>query len=65
MPWQGGEFETQWHKKNGALIDVWIHTVPVYDDRGQFARYRCAALDLTDKNQLANELPAAAMNSNA
>ena len=56
MPWQEGELETQWRKKDGTLIDIWLNTVPVHDDQGHFARYRSAALELTEKNRLANEL---------
>lgn len=56
MPSQEGEIETQWRKKDGTVIDVWLHSVPVYDDHGHFVRYRSAALDLTEKNRLANEL---------
>jgi PAS domain S-box-containing protein len=55
MPSQEGEMETQWRKKDGTQIDVWLHTVPVYDEAGHFVRYRSAALDLTEKNRLANE----------
>jgi PAS domain S-box-containing protein len=56
MPSQEGELETQWRRKNGTLIDVWLHTVAVYDEAGNFVRYRSAAIDLTEKNRLANEL---------
>jgi PAS domain S-box-containing protein len=56
MPSQEGELETQWRRKDGTLIHVWLHTVPVYDEAGNFVRYRSAALDLTEKNRLANEL---------
>lgn len=56
MPKQEGELETQWRKKDGAIIDIWLHTIPVYDEAGQFVRYRSAALDMTEKNRLANEL---------
>ena len=56
MPSQVGESETRWRKKDGALFDVWLHTVPVYDEQGQFVRYRNAGLDLSEKNRLANEL---------
>jgi PAS domain S-box-containing protein len=55
MPSQEGELETLWQKKDGTQIDVWLHTVPVYDEDGHFVRYRSAALDLTEKNRLANE----------
>lgn len=58
MPSHEGELETLWRKRDGTLIHVWLHTVPVYDDQGRFARYRSAALDLTEKSRLANELRA-------
>jgi PAS domain S-box-containing protein len=58
MPSQAGERETQWRKKNGAVFDVWLHTVPVRDEEGRFIRFRNAALDLSEKNRLANELRA-------
>lgn len=58
MPSHEGELETQWRKKDGTVIDVWLHSVPVYDEDGRFVRYRSAALDLSEKNQLANELRA-------
>jgi PAS domain S-box-containing protein len=53
-----GEVETQWVKKDGTIIDVWIRSVPVEDERGQFVRSRSAALDVTERNRLANELRA-------
>ena len=53
-----GERETQWRKKDGTAIDIWLHTVPVYDELGRFVRCRSAALDMTEKNRLANELRA-------
>lgn len=58
MPAREGELETQWRKKDGTLINVWLHTAPVLDEDGRFVRYRSAAVDLTDKNRLANELRA-------
>lgn len=58
MPAHAGERETQWRKKDGTLIDVWLHTVPVYDEFGRFVRSRSAALDVTEKSRLANELRA-------
>ncbi len=58
MPSQEGELETQWRKKNGTVIDVWLHSVSVYDEEKKFIRYRSAALDLSEKNRLANELRA-------
>jgi PAS domain S-box-containing protein len=56
MPSQEGELETKWRKKDGSVIDVWLHSVPVFDDQGRFIRRRSAALDLTEKNRLSNEL---------
>jgi PAS domain S-box-containing protein len=58
MPAQEGELETQWCKKDGTVIDVWLHTLPVYDDAGRIVRYRSAALDLSEKNRLSHELRA-------
>ncbi len=55
MPKQEGEIETRWSRKDGSTISVWVHTTPVYDDDGRFVRCRNAALDLTEKNRLANE----------
>lgn len=56
MPSQEGELETKWRKKDGTLIDVWMHTIPVFDEAGNFVRYRNAVLDLSERNRLANEL---------
>jgi PAS domain S-box-containing protein len=53
---QEGEVETQWMKKNGTTIDVWIRSVPVQDEAGKFVRSRSAAQDMTERNRLANEL---------
>ncbi len=53
-----GERETKWRKKDGTAIDIWLHTVPVHDEYGRFVRCRSAALDMTEKNRLANELRA-------
>jgi PAS domain S-box-containing protein len=58
MPSQAGELETIWRRKDGTQFDVWLHTVPVYDEAGNFVRCRNAALDLSEKNRLANELRA-------
>ncbi len=58
MPAHEGERETQWRKKDGTLIDIWLHSVPVYDEFGRFVRCRSAALDMTEKSRLANELRA-------
>lgn len=58
MPSHAGELETKWQRKDGTQFDVWLHTVPVYDEAGNFVRCRNAALDLSEKNRLANELRA-------
>src|SRR5205085_2693306 len=55
-PFRAGEIETRWRRKDGAVLDVWIRTEVDSDDTGHVVRYRSAALDLTDKNRLANEL---------
>ena len=52
---RGEEMETLWHTKDGAILDVWIRSVPVYNDEGKFERFRSAALDLTERNRLAKE----------
>jgi PAS domain S-box-containing protein len=57
---QAGEVETQWVKKDGQVIDVWIRTVPVTDSHGRFLRSRSAAQDVTERNRLANALRAQA-----
>jgi len=48
--------KTQWRHKNGSLVDVWIRSTATADDDGKFARWRCSALDLTERNRLADEL---------
>jgi len=53
-----GEVETQWRKKDGTIIDVWIRTIPIEDENGRFARSRSAAQDVTERNRLGNELRA-------
>jgi PAS domain S-box-containing protein len=57
---RAGEVETQWVKKNGTVIDVWIRTAPVLDADGRFVRSRSAAQDVTERNRLANALRAQA-----
>jgi PAS domain S-box-containing protein len=57
-PFQEGEVETRWRSGDGAVLDVWIRTVADRDERGKVVRYRSAAIDLTEKNRLANELRA-------
>jgi PAS domain S-box-containing protein len=53
---QAGEVETQWVKKDGTVLDVWIRSTPVQDDNGQFVRSRSVAQDVTERNRLAHEL---------
>jgi PAS domain S-box-containing protein len=48
--------KTQWRHKNGSLVDVWIRSTATVDEHGAFARWRCSALDLTERNRLADEL---------
>ncbi len=55
-----GEMETQWVKRDGAVIDVWIGTTTIKDDKGGFVRSRSAALDLTDRKRLSDLLLAKA-----
>jgi PAS domain S-box-containing protein len=57
-PFEEGEINTRWRTKNGNILDVWIRTVADRDDRGEMVRFRSAALDLTEKYQLAHELRA-------
>lgn len=47
---------TQWRHKNGSHVDVWIRSTAVVDDLGVFVRWRCSALDLTERNRLADQL---------
>jgi PAS domain S-box-containing protein len=49
---QAEEIETQWVKKDGAVIAVWIRTTPVLDDQGRFVRSRSVAQDVTERNRL-------------
>ena len=51
-----GELETQWVKADGAVIDVWIVTTPIKDERGVFVRSRSAAHEVTERKRLANAL---------
>lgn len=57
-PGQSEGQKTQWRHKNGSLVDVWIRSTATADDDGKFARWRCSALDLTERNRLAGELRA-------
>jgi PAS domain S-box-containing protein len=51
-----GEIEAQWRRKDGSFIDVWIRTIALQDDHGKVVRFRSTALDLTERNRLAQEL---------
>lgn len=55
-----GEIESQWIKKDGNVIDVWIRNVPVVDQEGRFIRSRSVAQDVTERNRLSNALRAQA-----
>ncbi len=51
-----GELETQWVKRDGSVIDVWIDTTTIRDESGAFVRSRGAARDVTERKRLANAL---------
>jgi PAS domain S-box-containing protein len=51
-----GELETQWVKRDGTVIDVWVGTTTIRDAAGAFVRSRSAALDVTERRRLANAL---------
>jgi PAS domain S-box-containing protein len=53
---QPGELETQWVKRDGTVIDVWIGTTTIRDLDGSFIRSRSAARDVTERNRLARAL---------
>jgi PAS domain S-box-containing protein len=55
-----GELETQWVKRDGTVIEVWVGTTTIKDERGAFVRSRSAARDVTDRKRLANALQAKA-----
>jgi PAS domain S-box-containing protein len=57
---RSGEIETRWVKKDGSAIDVWVRTAPVLDEHGDFVRSRSAALEVTERNRLANAVRAKA-----
>jgi PAS domain S-box-containing protein len=57
---RAGEVETQWVKRDGTVIDVWIVTAPILDSEGRFLRSRSAARDVTERNRLAGALQAKA-----
>ena len=48
--------ETRWVKSDGSVIDVWIGTTTIKDDKGNFVRSRSAALDLTERKRLGDAL---------
>jgi PAS domain S-box-containing protein len=50
------EIETQWLKKDGTVIDVWIRTAPQQDEQGRFVRSRSAAQDVTERRRLLHAL---------
>jgi PAS domain S-box-containing protein len=58
MPGQSEGQKTRWRHKNGSQMDVWIRSMATVDDSGQLVRWRCSALDLTERNRLADELRA-------
>ncbi len=52
--------ETQWVKRDGAVIDVRIGTTTIKNEKGEFVRSRSAALDLTERKRLGDQLRAKA-----
>jgi PAS domain S-box-containing protein len=53
-----GEWETQWLKKDGTILDVRIDTTILRDERGAFVRSRGAALDVSERKRLSDALHA-------
>jgi PAS domain S-box-containing protein len=56
---EADEIETQWVKKDGTVIDVWIRTTPVFIQEGnrqRFSRSRSTAQDVTERKRLFREL---------
>jgi PAS domain S-box-containing protein len=51
-----GEIEMRWIKSDGTVIDVWIRSIPLADEKGRLVRSRSAAQDVTHRNRLAKEL---------
>src|SRR5207244_4096818 len=49
-----GEAETQWCTKEGRARDIWVGTSIIKDLDGKVVRSRCAARDITERNQLAH-----------
>ena len=56
VPFREGEAQTRWRRKDGGVLDVWILSATDVDVNGKAVRYRSAAIDLTEKNRLADEL---------
>jgi PAS domain S-box-containing protein len=50
------EWETQWRRQDGGVIDVLLHTVAIFDAQGRFVRWRSSALDFTERTRLTQEL---------
>jgi PAS domain S-box-containing protein len=50
------EWETQWRRQDGGVIDVLLHTVAIFDAEGRFVRWRSSALDFTERTRLTQEL---------
>jgi PAS domain S-box-containing protein len=55
-----GEWEAQWVKRDGSVIDVWIVVSVVRDRDGAFVHTRSVARDVTERKRLANDLKAKA-----
>jgi PAS domain S-box-containing protein len=55
-----GELETQWVRKDGSFLEVWIRTTTQVDSAGKFERSRSAALDVTERARLAKAVQAKA-----
>jgi PAS domain S-box-containing protein len=55
-----GELETQWVKQDGTIMEMWIATTTIRDEKGMFIRSRSAARDITEQKRLANALKAKA-----
>lgn len=51
-----GELETQWIKRDGTVIDVWVGNTVIHDENDEFHRSRSVARDVTERNQLARAL---------
>src|SRR5206468_7139179 len=51
-----GEVETQWVKRDGTVMDVWIGTTIIRGPNGEFLRSRSVARDVSETRRLANAL---------